>query len=223
MSARTTLTLANGRGIDLLDPQPSDIDWAAFAEQLAKENRYNGATPGVGYSVAEHMVRGVDAILQATGDRTLAAYFSLHDVHEAVLKDDTTPKKCALAELAHEKFGILSADIMRAFDALTDRHDAVIHEAAGLAWPMTDALRAGVKRWDLVMFVTEWRDVMNAAAHPNWAPYSGILPLEQKIRPWTSHFADMVLRQRWNALLPALQGERSLSSCTCVVNSPLPN
>jgi hypothetical protein len=54
MNPRTVLTLADGRNIDLLNPQASDfvtLDWAA--EHLATENRYNGATPGICYSVAQ--------------------------------------------------------------------------------------------------------------------------------------------------------------------------
>jgi hypothetical protein len=210
MSASTIITLANGRGIDLLNPMPSDIDWAAFAEQLAKENRYNGATPGTEYSVAEHTVRGVNEILK-TGDRELAAYFALHDAHEAVLKDDPTPKKKAIAEIAEQNFGVLGKQVMQAFRDLTDRLDAVIHEAAGCVWPPPGPVRVQVKRWDLIMFVTEWRDLMKDVPHPNWAPYSGILPLEQKIRPWAPGFAEMALRQRWSELLPRLQGGRKIA------------
>ena len=56
MSARTILTLANGKGADLLNLRPEDVDFAAFAEHLAKEKRFNGATPGLEYSVADHLV-----------------------------------------------------------------------------------------------------------------------------------------------------------------------
>jgi hypothetical protein len=104
VSAATILTLANGKGIDLLDPKPEDIDFDAIAQHLAKEKRYNGATPGLEYSVAEHCARGASAILTATGNTTLAAYFLLHDAHEHTLKDDTTPKKRAIAELAPGAF-----------------------------------------------------------------------------------------------------------------------
>jgi len=204
MSAATILTLANGKGIDLLDPKPADIDWDSYAEQLSKEKRYNGATPGEEYSVAEHLCRGVDAILFATGDREVAGYFSTHDGHEGVLKDDTTPKKRALAELAQEKFGVLASDILECFALLTYRHDVAIHEAAGLVWPPAPGLAAQIKRWDLVMFVTEWRDLMHDRPHPNWAPYSGIKPLPDRIMPWRWQTAKAGLLRRWKELLPAL-------------------
>ncbi len=50
MSAETILTLANGKGIDSLDPKASDYSGIdAVAEQPAKEKRYNSATPGPPY------------------------------------------------------------------------------------------------------------------------------------------------------------------------------
>src|ERR1700733_12790940 len=111
MSNRTVLTLANRKGIDLLAPSTADIDFTVIAEHLSKENRYNGATPNLVYSVAEHSVRGADAIVAETGDRLLAAYFLLHDGAEAFLKDDTTPKKQAVAEIAQQSFGMLAVDV----------------------------------------------------------------------------------------------------------------
>lgn len=207
MTAATILTLANGKGIDLLNPQSSDFadfDW--LAEHLAKEARYNGATPGEIYSVAEHAVRGADAILEQTGNEVLAAYFLCHDNHEAVLKDDTTPKKRAIAAVAQEHFGVLAEQILQAFDLLTYRHDVAIHEAAGLPWPMPPVIAAGVKSYDLIMFVTEWRDLMPGVEHPNWKPYAEIPPLEHKISSvmvWPD--AKRAWLYRAHKLLPALK------------------
>ena len=180
---RTILTLCNGKGIDLVHPKASDIDFAVIAEHLAKEKRYNGATLGLEYSVAEHCTRGVEAILSATNNRELAAYFLLHDAHEAFLKDDTTPKKRALAAVAQESFGLLASEIMAAFDMLTDRIDAAVHEAAGLQWPPPDHIKPLIKHVDLTMFVTEWRDLMGGIQHPNWAPYERFVPLPDRIEP----------------------------------------
>ena len=205
MSPNTILTLSNGKGIDLLDPQPIDIDFNSLAEHLGKETRYNGATPDVQYSVAQHCYLGADAIIADGGSETEAAYFLLHDGPEAMLKDDTTPKKRALAEIAEQRFGILSGHIMSAFDLLTYRHDVAIHEAAGLPWPPHGMIQATVKRYDLIMFVTEWRDLMHDVPHPNWAPYSGIKPLQNRIDPlpWAQARAGWLLRAK--RLLPALR------------------
>ncbi len=203
MTASTILTLANGKGIDLTDPKTSDIDFAVIAEHLAKEKRYNGATPGVQYPVAQHCVIGADAILRDTGNIELAGYFLLHDGHEAFLKDDTTPKKKALAEIAARNFGVLSTEIMDAFDMLTDSFDAAIHQAAGLAWPPTPAMQQAVKAYDLTMFVTEWRDLMRGLDHPNWDPYRGITPLPDTIVPMGWRQAAAAFRARCTSLLPA--------------------
>lgn len=208
MSANTLLTLANGKSIDLLDPKASDIDWRVVAEHLAKENRYNGATPGVAYSVAEHSVRGAKAALDK-GDPILAAYFLCHDVHEGFLKDDTTPKKRLVAEIASASFGGLAEPVMQAFDLATYRFDVAIHDAAGLSWPPRSDLIAAIKRLDLVMFVTEWRDLMPNFVHPNWAPYSGIHPLPDVIKPasdWRQAM-DLFLIMAED-LLPALKKGR---------------
>lgn len=202
MSARTILTLANGRGVDLRNPKASDIDLDVMAEHLAKEARFNGATPGVFYSVAEHVVRGAGAILAATGDASLAAYFLLHDGHEHVLKDDTTPKKNTIAEEAEAKFGVLAEHVMASFASVTERHDIAIHAAAGLAWPPPSMLVAAIKRWDVIMFVTEWRDLMRGIQHPDWAPYRDIPPLALPIIPWPWEVAKAAMLKRCHVLLP---------------------
>lgn len=205
MSRSTILTLANGKGIDLLDPTVADIDFAAIAEHLAKEKRYNGATPDVEYSVAQHCCVGADAILKAGGTEIEAAYFLMHDAHEALIKDDTTPKKQALGQLAAREFGVLAEEIMGAFDMLTERHDAVLHQAAGLPWPMDPDVKKHVKLYDLILFVTEWRDLMHDIPHPNWAPYSGIKPLAEPILPWPWTTARAAWLRRATQLLPALR------------------
>lgn len=204
MSARTILTTATGTNIDLRDPAAADIDFAWVAEHLAKEKRYNGATAGREYSVAEHSVRCADAALRFTRDRTLAAYLLVHDGHEATLKDDTTPKKNALAEAASD-FGILREQILEAFARLTDRHDVAIHQAAGLPWPPSPGLQREIKRFDLILFVTEWRDLMNGAQHPAWEPYRAIEPLAETIEPMPWKPACTLFLQRCRELLPALR------------------
>lgn len=202
MTPSTILTMANGKGIDLTNPQASDIDFAVIAEHLAKEKRYNGATPGVQYSVAQHSVIAADAAFADTGSLELAGYLLLHDGHEAFLKDDTTPKKRALAEIAARNFGVLSEEIMASFDMLTDRFDAAIHEKAAMTWPPSDAMKAAIKSYDLVMLVTEWRDLMGSIQHPNWEPYRNVTPLPETIIPWNWEKAAGAFRTRCKAYLP---------------------
>lgn len=204
MNPRTILTCANGQGVDLLDPKPSDfsnLEWAA--EHLAKENRFNGATPGIVYSVAQHQVEGATEAFEATSDKTLAAYVSLHDVHESLFKDDTTPKKRAFAALAEQRFGVLASEVMATFDELTDRCDAAVHAAAGLAWPPSPEMAAAIKHYDRVMLVTEWRDLMGGFDLPAAEAYADVTPLRRRIVPlnkWQS--ASFLLCETWRAFLP---------------------
>lgn len=208
MTAATILTLANGKGVDLDALKLEDIDFAAFAEHVAKEKRFNGATPDVEYSVAQHMCLGSDAILAAGGTETEAAYFHLHDLDEGIWKDDTTPKKVTIARRIAARCGVLADDILAVLDSIPADHDAVIHQAAGLPWPMPDEIRRIVKLYDAIMFVTEWRDLMHDAPHPHWAPYSGIKPLPKKIEPWPWAQARAGWMYRAQRLLPALRGGR---------------
>lgn len=155
----TTLTCADGRNFDLLNPRAEDVSFAVICEHLAKANRYCGATAGLTYSVAQHSVLCAQAALAATGNRELAAYLLCHDMHEAYLGDDTTPKKRALTAIMGN-FGVLASAIADSFAMLTDRIDAAIHERAGLAWPPSPEMQAAIKHWDRVLLATEWRDLM---------------------------------------------------------------
>lgn len=210
MNPRTILTMANGKGIDLFDPKPSDIDFTVVAEHLAKECRYNGATPGLFYSVAEHSVRGAKAILAHNLDDRLAAYFLVHDCHEGFLKDDTTPKKQLVADIAAANFGGLAEPVLTAFDLATYRFDQAIHDAAGLAWPPSSGYQAAIKRWDNIMFVTEWRDLMRGIEHPDWDRYRAFDPLAEPIIPhatWQQARDEYIAVAR--TLLPTLKQKDS--------------
>lgn len=206
MNPRTILTLADGRNIDMLNPRPDDFRNPAWAaEHLAKEARYNGATPDVVYSVAQHQVECVYTAMDESSDRQLAAYLALHDVHEAIFKDDTTPKKHALAAIAEARFGVLAHLIIEAFDDLTSRADRALHEAAGLAWPPSPEMVAAIKRVDRILLVTEWRDLMGGVPLPNAEAYADVKPLRRKIRAhkkWRRAEHDLMLA--WNEFVPQL-------------------
>jgi hypothetical protein len=215
MTPRTTLTTASGKLVDLAAPSGKDIDFNDIAEHLSKVNRYCGATRGYAYSVAEHSVRAADAALAETGDRELASYLLCHDMHEAYLGDDTTPKKRALEEII-SRFGILAGEVERAFAEMTDSLDLAIHTAAGLKWPINQRLQARVKHYDRVMLFTEFRDLMSVP--PYFEMDAGIKPLENRLAitpyvkspsfgcwPWL-YAMDMMLN-RCTQLLPAMMRE----------------
>jgi hypothetical protein len=174
----TTLTCADGGNFDLLNPQVEDVSFAVICEHLAKANRYCGATPGTAYSVAQHSVLCAKAAMVATGDRELAAYLLCHDMHEAYLGDDTTPKKRALAAIIGG-FGVLASAVNDAFATLTDRIDTIIHARAGLAWRPSPDMKVAIHHWDRVLLATEWRDLMRFPK-----PYDfGALPFPDAVEP----------------------------------------
>ncbi len=206
MNPRTIFTLADGRNVDLLNPVPADFinpGWAA--EHLAKENRYNGATPGVVYSVAQHTVECVRAAMKTTGNRILAAYLSLHDVHESLLKDDTTPKKHTLAAIVEARFGVSASLVIEALNYPALKVDEAVHQAAGLQWPPSPEMAAEIKRFDRILLVTEWRDLMSGVPLPNAQAYADVAPLRRRIRPHNKwQRAERDLLQIWNAYVPNL-------------------
>lgn len=205
-ASTTTLTLANGVNFDLLNPSADDVSFPVICEHLAKANRYCGATPGSVYSVAQHSVLCAQAALLSTGNRELAGYLLCHDMHEAFLGDDTTPKKRALAAIM-ARFGVLASAIAESFDALTDGIDAVIHERAGLAWPPSAEMQQRIKAWDRVLLATEWRDLMRFPQ-----PYEfGKEPISDVVVPHaTWRLAAIEMLGLCQSLLP---GCRQLANC----------
>lgn len=217
----TIFVHADGRTIDLFNPQPADIDLGVMCEHLAKEPRYSGATPDVVYSVAEHLSRGALAVydgVRTEGQPTTepwpkvtaraklaAAYFILHDFHEAYFRDETTPKKRALDKVAETEFGVLSGTVRAAYKRLIERMDRAIAAAAGLAWPQPDDIAALVHRYDQIMLNTEWRDLM-PVPHP-WLIMPGEEPLAGvTIKPWGWRQAREQLRADCRRWLPACKG-----------------
>lgn len=193
--SRTWLTTCEGQQIDLLDPLPEQISFEAIGEHLAKANRYCGATVGQTYSVAEHSVRCADA-----ADAASAPYLLCHDMHEAYLGDDTTPKKRALAAII-SSFGVLSRHIEDSFNMLTDRLDVAIHAAAGLPFPPAPDIQEQIHHFDRVLLATEWRDLMLCPP-----PYDfEAEPLPGKIVPWRWTHAQSEFVHRCQRLLPALR------------------
>lgn len=78
-----------GRRVDLLHPDPEQIDPVDIAHALANQCRFNGHCK-MFYSVAEHSMLGA---AMASPDLEVARYFLLHDAAEAYLGDIVSPLK----------------------------------------------------------------------------------------------------------------------------------
>ena len=111
---------ASGRPFALLHPEDSAIDIDDIAEALAKLCRWTGHTTKF-YSVAQH-----SGIVHDILPLNARPYALLHDAHEAYIGDWSTPLKQAVRAAG-------GAETAQAIDAVTDRIDAAIHRAAGLA------------------------------------------------------------------------------------------
>jgi len=211
MSARCILTMANGRGTNLRFPTPADVDIEVYAEHIAKEPRFNGATPGVIYNVADHACRVYDHLLATTDDLLVAAYGLVHDNKEGAIKDWTTPLKNAIAEEIEAECGVTAPAILSCLERLEDRHDAAMHAALGLQWPPPAGIKEMVKAADLKLFVTEWRSLMRHADgtvfdHPDWGRYADIEQLPLPVMPRDFNASRWDYLSRCRVALPLFAG-----------------
>jgi 5'-deoxynucleotidase YfbR-like HD superfamily hydrolase len=91
--------MLSGRRLDLLDPQPQDIEIADIAHGLARVARWNGQTIGThAFSVAQHSLLVERIIVREVGETNPALSMAalLHDAPEYVIGDLISPFKSAL-------------------------------------------------------------------------------------------------------------------------------
>lgn len=140
--------MLSGRRLDLLDPQPDEIEIEDIAHGLARVARWNGQTHGAhAFSVAQHVliVEDIAADLNRhwPDDCRMAAL--LHDAPEYVIGDLISPFKTAigldykafelkLLAAIHRRFGLPHALEPRAAAAIKHAdHVAAYFEATRLA------------------------------------------------------------------------------------------
>jgi 5'-deoxynucleotidase YfbR-like HD superfamily hydrolase len=112
--------MLSGRRLDLLDPQPGDIEIADIAHGLARVARWNGQTVGDhAFSVAQHalVVEDICGALDPAMERRWRLAALLHDAPEYVIGDLISPFKSAigldykafemrLLQAIHRRFGL---------------------------------------------------------------------------------------------------------------------
>ncbi|MFN3549258.1 MAG: hypothetical protein ACK4U0_17360 [Mesorhizobium sp.] len=194
-----------GRAVTLARPDARDIDpLVDMPEALARLCRFNGATPGGLYSVAQHCVLVSDAILDERDDAELAAHGLLHDAHEYLLGDITTPQIAAFAEIEAEIFPGTQI-ICGIVNEAKHRADEAIWRACGLPLP-DEAQRRVVHGYDRRMLMMERRHML-AKPPKSWgADLERIAPLRLrgKIRAWPIAQAADAFRDRLIKLCPAV-------------------
>lgn len=149
----TWLPTETGRIVELLAPVPAVIDFRRdVAPALARIARFTGHVGSGAYPVAQHCVVGCDALMAETGRADFAAAFLLHDAHEYVFNDQTTPVRQAIGKaveiIARMKLGKIAVEagaaswVDEAVAEIKAGLDRAIYARAGLPVPSGDVLAA---------------------------------------------------------------------------------
>jgi hypothetical protein len=202
----TWLPTTTGRVFDIVRP-----DWRAIdlmndvAEQLAQIARFSGAVRAGPYSVGQHSIIGADYIWRETKDERAAAAFLLHDAHEYVLTDKTSPNAEAevfTAELIQPGSGRVVREMQRLMKLSID---IAIYQAAGMGGEgCPGEYRDLVKAIDLRLLATEKAHLLGPQTKL-WHPAveaAEPLRLTGKITPWPWHKAADEYRVRLRKYLP---------------------
>ena len=163
----------SGRHVELIDPDPAEIDIADIARGISRECRFSGQCLEF-YSVAQHSVLASRFVSMEYALEAL-----LHDATEAFLRDIPYPLKRLLPEYSRIE-GILDRVIRRKFD-------------------LPEEMSAPVRLADRVLLATEKRDLM---AHDPWAwpILEGVEPLSEQIVPWSPEVSMERFLQRFAEL-----------------------
>jgi 5'-deoxynucleotidase YfbR-like HD superfamily hydrolase len=190
----TWIQMRSGKAVDLLDPRPEQFIIEDVAHHLANLTRYTGA---VFYSIAEHSVRASFVAEGLTAGQHDSAHLALetlgHDKAEAVVNDASSPMKRAMRALMPAG--------PSPFDVIEERVDRAMARAFGLPEQHSPV----VKRADLIMLVTEKRDLLPGGER-EW-PDIGIAPLRERIVPWTREVAEHAFLLRFDQLSRAAREE----------------
>lgn len=161
------IQMSRGLTIDLLNPNPDDLVLEVLADALGYLARYTGHIGR--YSVAEHLVLGARVLRDQGADPMVMRGYLMHDAHEAVIGDVSSPIKAALRVIGQ---GI------SAFDVLEARHEEAVQArfrvAAGLP---------SVKAMDLAMCRAEAEQGFGMLRGDGWP---SVRPAPIKLRRWSA-------------------------------------
>lgn len=180
-----TIQLANGRYLDLVNPQPESFDADSVATSLAKTCRFNGHCEGF-YSVAEHCVLAARAFYGVNHNTARLALH--HEDDEVGTGDISGPLKLLIGDA-------LKPIAERIRRAAWDRFD--IDDGGDVGY-------RAVKTVDLRLLVTEKRDLMPTSEEdPHHWKDSGVRPFTRTFDgPSTWYEARAAWLAHWSYLMP---------------------
>jgi hypothetical protein len=189
-------------------PAVSEVDLSIdLPEMLGRVPRFNGGTVGGHYSVAQHSCLIADAILDETGDIETATIGLLHDAHEYVIGDITTPMVESLGEIEVELFATNGRPhIEVVIKEAKRRLDRAIFAACGVPWPPSDHQLRTVKAFDLRMLATEKRQLL-APPTKRWSARiekAEPIRMRGRITLWSMVRAADEFRNRLRQFCPAV-------------------
>jgi len=123
--------MLSGRRLDLLNPDPKDIEIEDIAHGLARVARWNGQTVGDhAFSVAEHSLFVTDILLRLEPEAPKAWQMAalLHDGPEYVIGDLISPFKAAIGQ----DYKVFELKILEAIHRRFSIHEMVGPEATEL-------------------------------------------------------------------------------------------
>ncbi len=167
--------MASGRVVDLANLTADDIHWPDIVAALSRIARFDGATGNCLYTVAQHCCIAHD---HAGEDETARLLALLHDAHEALIGDITTPTVELLEHIdgARDYPGRLIASAKRYIDR-------AIFGAAGINPTHAATYEPMIRALDQRVLATEVRDVLVCAGGKTfWGQLAA--PLATRIKPW---------------------------------------
>lgn len=188
--------MLSGRRLDLLAPDPADIEIEDIAHGLARVARWNGQTKGAhAFSVAQHSLM-VETIVKAQnpafGAKDLLAAL-LHDAPEYVIGDLISPFKAAIG---------------LDYKAFENRLLAAIHRRYGLSLAEGRALSARVKHADRVAAYFEATVLAGFAVEEAQLFFGqpdipgGLAREFALLEPLSANHAEIAFLDRFNQLWP---------------------
>lgn len=189
------IRLANGNDLVFDAPDLSGLTIRDVAHHLSRLNRFTGAT-AMPLSVAQHSVAVARQLAHLKQSRETQLVGLLHDAHEMIIGDISTPMKRWLAQNDGADF----------ITRLADRIDAqIFHRFAGLKNPVPPLMREAIHLADAQVLAAEWRDLMPGPCPVPVQP----APAPTKPLPWhraeelfLTTYADLDLRSGASTRVP---------------------